>query len=67
MSTTESNPRTRALESVKIADVHRAKLAVVYVRQSSPQQVVETVNPWRASMPWPIMLAPWAGRPSASS
>jgi DNA invertase Pin-like site-specific DNA recombinase len=41
MSTTESSPRTRALESVKIADVHRAKLAVVYVRQSSPQQVVE--------------------------
>jgi DNA invertase Pin-like site-specific DNA recombinase len=41
MSTTESSPRSRALESVKIADVHRAKLAVVYVRQSSPQQVVE--------------------------
>jgi hypothetical protein len=34
MSGTESNPRTRALESAKIADAHRAKLAVVYVRQS---------------------------------
>jgi DNA invertase Pin-like site-specific DNA recombinase len=41
MSTTESSPRTRALESAKIADAHRAKLAGVYVRQSSPQQVVE--------------------------
>ena len=41
MSRTESNPRTRALESAKIADAHRAKLAVVYVRQSTPQQMVE--------------------------
>src|SRR4029077_20274045 len=41
MSGTESNPRTRALESAKIADAHRAKLAVVYVRQSTPQPMVE--------------------------
>jgi hypothetical protein len=41
MSRTESNPRTQVLESAKIADAHRAKRAVVYVRQSTPQQVVE--------------------------
>ncbi len=41
MNGTESNPRPRPLESAKIADAHRAKLAVVYVRQSTPQQVVE--------------------------
>ena len=28
-------------QSIKITDTHRPKLAVVYVRQSSPQQVVE--------------------------
>ncbi|MGP0067932.1 MAG: hypothetical protein ACLQGP_30605 [Isosphaeraceae bacterium] len=39
MSGTESTPRP--LESGKIADAHRAKLAVVYVRQSTPQQVAE--------------------------
>jgi hypothetical protein len=42
MSTTESTSRTRPLGSAKITDAHRAKLAVVYVRQSTPQQVVET-------------------------
>ena len=41
MSGTESTPRLRPLESGKIADAHRAKLAVVSVRQSTPQQVAE--------------------------
>jgi DNA invertase Pin-like site-specific DNA recombinase len=41
MSGTESTPRPRPLESAKITDTHRTKLAVVYVRQSTPQQVVE--------------------------
>jgi hypothetical protein len=41
MSGTESTSRTSAFQSVKIADTHRAKLAVVYVRQSTPQQVGE--------------------------
>ena len=41
MSGTESKPRPRPLESSKITDAHRAKLAIVYVRQSTPQQVVE--------------------------
>ncbi len=41
MSGTESTPRPRPLESAKITDTHRSKLAVVYVRQSTPQQVVE--------------------------
>jgi Resolvase, N terminal domain len=41
MSGTEPNPRTRPVESSKITDAHRAKLAVVYVRQSTPQQVAE--------------------------
>jgi len=41
MSGTESTSRTPAFQSIKITDTHRAKLAVIYVRQSSPQQVVE--------------------------
>jgi DNA invertase Pin-like site-specific DNA recombinase len=41
MSRTEPTSRTSAFQSIKITDSHRAKLAVVYVRQSSPQQVVE--------------------------
>jgi hypothetical protein len=41
MSGTESTSRPSAFQSIKITDSHRAKLAVVYVRQSSPQQVVE--------------------------
>ena len=41
MSGTEPTPRPRPVESTKITDAHRAKLAVVYVRQSTPQQVVE--------------------------
>ena len=41
MSGTESTSRPSAFQSIKITDTHRAKLAVVYVRQSSPQQVVE--------------------------
>jgi DNA invertase Pin-like site-specific DNA recombinase len=41
MSGTESISRPSAFQSIKITDTHRAKLAVVYVRQSSPQQVVE--------------------------
>ena len=41
MSGTEPTPRPRPFESAKITDAHRAKLAVVYVRQSTPQQVAE--------------------------
>jgi len=41
MSTTESTSRTGPLESTKITDANCAKLAVVYVRQSTQQQVVE--------------------------
>jgi hypothetical protein len=41
MSGTESTPRPRPLESGKITDAHGVKLAVVYVRQSTPQQVAE--------------------------
>jgi DNA invertase Pin-like site-specific DNA recombinase len=41
MSGTEPTPRPRPCESGKITDAHRAKLAVVYVRQSTPQQVAE--------------------------
>src|SRR5436309_13143195 len=41
MNATDFTPRTRALESGKITAAHRAKLAVVYVRQSPPQQVAE--------------------------
>jgi hypothetical protein len=41
MNGAELTPRPRALESGKITAAHRAKLAVVYVRQSTPQQVAE--------------------------
>ena len=41
MTRADATPRTRPVESPKISDAHRAKLAVVYVRQSTPQQVVE--------------------------
>src|SRR5207253_11421229 len=38
---TESIPRPSQLLSPKILNAHQAKLAVVYVRQSTPQQVAE--------------------------
>ena len=41
MSGTEPTLGSRPLESGKITDAHWAKLAVVYVRQSTPQQIVE--------------------------
>ena len=41
MSNTESTPRTYSSQSIKVTDAHRARLAVVYVRQSTPQQVAE--------------------------
>ena len=41
MTRADATPWTRPVESTKITDAHRAKLAVVYVRQSTPQQVAE--------------------------
>ena len=41
MNGANDTPRSRPIESPKITDTHRAKLAVVYVRQSTPQQVLE--------------------------
>jgi DNA invertase Pin-like site-specific DNA recombinase len=41
MTNADPIPRIRPIESSKISDAHRAKLAVVYVRQSTPQQVAE--------------------------
>jgi DNA invertase Pin-like site-specific DNA recombinase len=41
MTRADATPQTRQVESPKISDAHRAKLAVVYVRQSTPQQVIE--------------------------
>ena len=50
----------------KIRDVHVNRLALVYVRQSTPQQVLEN----RESRERQYALAgsrnAWAGRPSAS-
>src|SRR5580658_9572137 len=40
-STTTSNPARVRLTSAKIRAVHLDKLAVVYVRQSTPQQILE--------------------------
>ncbi len=63
MSGTESTPRPRPLESAKITDTHRSKLAVVCVRQSTPQQVVEN----RESLDRQYALAdhaPALGRPA---
>src|SRR5438552_10472703 len=39
-ATASESPQVR-LTSAKIRDAHLAKLAIVYVRQSSPQQVLE--------------------------
>ena len=47
MSGTESTSRTSAFQSIKITDTHRAKLAVVYVRQSTPQQVQSNLESQR--------------------
>ena len=41
MTNPEPTARIRPIESSKISDAHRAKLAVVYVRQLTPQQVAE--------------------------
>jgi DNA invertase Pin-like site-specific DNA recombinase len=41
MTRADATPQTSPVESPKISDAHRAKLAVVYVRQSTPQQVAE--------------------------
>src|SRR5450432_1397692 len=41
MTTADATTPGRALRSPKLTDAHRAKLAVVYVRQSTPQQVAE--------------------------
>jgi DNA invertase Pin-like site-specific DNA recombinase len=41
MTRADAIPQSRPVEATKITDGHRAKLAVVYVRQSTPQQVVE--------------------------
>jgi hypothetical protein len=41
MTVADTTPRARPIESSKITDAHRAKLALVYVRQSTPQQVAE--------------------------
>jgi hypothetical protein len=41
MTNPEPILRIRPIESSKITDAHRAKLAVVYVRQATPQQVIE--------------------------
>ena len=41
MTRADATPWTRSVESTKTTDAHRAKLAVVYVRQSTPQQVAE--------------------------
>ena len=41
MTRADADSQTRPAESPKISDTHRAKLAVVNVRQSTPRQVVE--------------------------
>ena len=38
---TPERPRVTALRSEKISDEHLQRLAIVYVRQSTPQQVLE--------------------------
>jgi hypothetical protein len=41
MTRTDATPQTMPVECPKIGVAHRAKLAVVNVRQSTPQQVIE--------------------------
>jgi DNA invertase Pin-like site-specific DNA recombinase len=41
MTTTDSTPRIQPVQSAKVTDAHQAKLAVVYVRQSTQRQVLD--------------------------
>jgi DNA invertase Pin-like site-specific DNA recombinase len=41
MTTTDSTPRNQPGQSTKVTGAHQAKLAVVYVRQSTPRQVLD--------------------------
>ena len=43
-----------AARSAKVRDHHLDRKAIVYIRQSSPQQVAEHKELTRASMPWPM-------------
>ena len=52
--------------SAPITDRHLSKLAIVYVRQSSPQQIFEHQESRAPNMRWPIMPPRWVGPASAS-
>ena len=41
MTVTDSTPRIQAVQTAKVTDAHQAKLAIVYVRQSSQRQVLD--------------------------
>ena len=41
MTVTDSTPRIQAGQTGKVTDAHQAKLAIVYVRQSSQRQVLD--------------------------
>ena len=51
---TEPALQPRGVKGVasKLHDHHLQRLALVYVRQSHPQQVVEHVGPPASNMPW---------------
>ena len=46
----------------KIGPEHLDRAAIVYVRQSSRQQVLEHSESTGCSMRWPSGPSPWAGR-----
>ena len=55
-----------ALRSAKIRDHHLLRKAVVYIRQSSPQQVAEHKESTARNMRWPMWPSRWAGPATAS-
>ena len=61
------NATSTRLVSAKIQPAHLERLAIVYVRQSSPTAGPgDIANPRRGSMPLPSRRWPSAGRVSAS-
>jgi hypothetical protein len=73
MRTVETSPRCEPatshakarLTSSKIRAAHLDKLAIVYVRQSSPQQVLENRESTARQYAWPTTPRCSVGRPSA--
>ena len=59
---TESALRPRGEVLPKLHDHHLWRQAMVYVRQSHPQQVAEHIESTARQLPWSNEPSPWDGR-----